>query len=57
MPQKVKNFWDYGENPEVYPIDTGRLRNVVELVTEKAGWGKRELPKGHGLGSPSIAAS
>jgi isoquinoline 1-oxidoreductase subunit beta len=50
VPQKVKNFWDYGENPEVYPIDTGRLRNVVELVTEKAGWGKREIPKGHGLG-------
>ena len=50
VPQKVKNFWDYGENPEVYPIDTGRLRNVVEMVTEKAGWGKREVPKGHGLG-------
>jgi isoquinoline 1-oxidoreductase subunit beta len=49
VPQKVKNFWDYGENPEVYPIDTGRLRNVVELVTEKAGWG-RQVPKGHGLG-------
>jgi isoquinoline 1-oxidoreductase beta subunit len=46
---KVKNFWDYGENPEVYPIDTGRLSGVVELVTEKAGWG-REVPKGHGLG-------
>jgi isoquinoline 1-oxidoreductase beta subunit len=50
VPQKVKNFWDYGENPEVYPIDTGRLRSVVELVTEKAGWGTREVPKGHGLG-------
>ena len=49
VPQKVKDFWDYGENPEVYPIDTGRLRNVVELVTEKAGWG-RQVPKGHGLG-------
>jgi isoquinoline 1-oxidoreductase subunit beta len=49
IPQKVKDFWDYGENPEVYPIDTGRLRNVVELVTEKAGWG-RAVPKGHGLG-------
>jgi isoquinoline 1-oxidoreductase subunit beta len=45
----VKDFWDYGENPEVYPIDTGRLRNVVELVTEKADWG-RKLPPGHGLG-------
>jgi isoquinoline 1-oxidoreductase subunit beta len=50
VPQKVKSFWDYGENPEVYPIDTGRLRNVVELVTEKAGWGTRQVPKGHGLG-------
>jgi isoquinoline 1-oxidoreductase beta subunit len=50
VPQKVKGFWDYGENPEVYPIDTGRLRNVVELVTEKAGWGSRQVPKGHGLG-------
>jgi isoquinoline 1-oxidoreductase subunit beta len=49
VPQRVKNFWDYGENPEVYPVDTGRLRNVVELVTEKAGWG-RQVPKGHGLG-------
>jgi isoquinoline 1-oxidoreductase subunit beta len=45
----VKDFWDYGENPEVYPIDAGRLRGVVELVTEKAGWG-RQVPKGHGLG-------
>jgi isoquinoline 1-oxidoreductase beta subunit len=45
----VKDFWDYGENPDTYPIDTGRLRKVVELVTEKAGWG-RKLPPGHGLG-------
>ena len=33
----------------LYPIDTGRLRNVVELVTDKAGWG-RQVPPGHGLG-------
>jgi len=45
----VKDFWDYGENPDKYPIDTGRLRGVVELVTDKAGWG-RKLPPGHGLG-------
>ena len=43
------NFWDYSENPEVYPVDAGRFRNVVELVTDKAGWG-RKLPPGHGLG-------
>jgi len=46
----AKDFWDYGENPELYPVDTGRLRGVLELVAEKAGWGKREVPKGHGLG-------
>ncbi len=49
VPTTVKGFWDYGENPEVYPLDTGRLRKVTELVTEKAGWG-RDMPKGHGLG-------
>ena len=43
------NFWDYGENPDVYPIDTGRLRRVVELAAERAEWG-RKLPAGHGLG-------
>lgn len=42
-------FWDYGEPFESYPIDTGRLRRVTELVAERAGWG-RQVPKGHGLG-------
>jgi isoquinoline 1-oxidoreductase beta subunit len=42
-------WWDYGEPHDVYPVDTGRLRKVTELVAEKAGWG-RQLPTGHGLG-------
>jgi len=45
----AKDFWDYGENPDTYPIDTGRLRKVVELAAEKGEWG-RKLPAGHGLG-------
>ena len=45
----VKDFWNYGEPLDSYPIDTGRLRGVVELVAEKGGWG-RTVPKGHGLG-------
>jgi isoquinoline 1-oxidoreductase beta subunit len=45
----VEKLWDYGEPLSSYPIDAGRLRGVVELVAEKAGWG-RQLPKGHGLG-------
>ena len=51
-PQAVgmpEDLWNYGEKYDVYPIDTGRLRGVVELAAEKAGWGKT-LPKGEGLG-------
>lgn len=49
LSQSVENFWNYGEPLSSYPIDTGRLRRVVELVAEKAGWG-RQMPAGHGLG-------
>ena len=45
----VKDPWNYGEPYSSYPIDTARLRHVVELVAEKGGWG-RSVPKGHGLG-------
>jgi isoquinoline 1-oxidoreductase beta subunit len=33
-----------------YPLDIGRLRKVTEVAAEKAGWGKRKLAKGSGLG-------
>ncbi len=42
-------LWNYGEDFAVYPIDTGRLRRVVELAAQKAGWGKT-LPARQGLG-------
>ena len=42
-------FWNYNEDPRKYPVDTGRLRRVVELAAEKAEWG-RKLPARHGLG-------
>jgi len=47
--QDVADFWNYGDPFETYPIDTARLRRVVELVAEKADWG-RKLPAGRGLG-------
>ena len=31
-------------------FDVGRARGVIELAAEKAGWGKRQLAKGTGLG-------
>jgi isoquinoline 1-oxidoreductase subunit beta len=49
-PEKATTpWWDYGEPHDVYPVNTGRLRHVVELAAERAGWG-RKLPPGHGLG-------
>jgi isoquinoline 1-oxidoreductase subunit beta len=45
----VKDFWNYGDPVETYPIDTARLRRVAETAAQAAGWGK-SLPKGEGLG-------
>ncbi len=39
----------YGEDLSRYPYETGRLRRVIELAAEQAGWGKG-LPAGHALG-------
>jgi isoquinoline 1-oxidoreductase beta subunit len=41
--------WNYGDSFESHPLDTGRLRGVVEAVTSQAGWGK-PLPAGRGRG-------
>jgi isoquinoline 1-oxidoreductase beta subunit len=43
-------YENYGESAAVYPLDTARMRRVVELAAEKAGWGKRNLGKGAGMG-------
>jgi isoquinoline 1-oxidoreductase beta subunit len=51
-PRKVQpppEYTNYGDPLETYPIDTARLRRVVELVADKAEWGKK-LPPGHGQG-------
>jgi len=46
---EVKDFWNYGDPLETYPYDTGRLSRAVQMVADKAGWG-RSLPAGHGMG-------
>ena len=45
----TSELWNYGDPFETYPIDTGRMRAVVEKAAKEAGWGK-QLPKGEGLG-------
>ena len=41
--------WNYDASFESHPIDTARLRGVVELATSQAGWGQ-PLPAGRGRG-------
>jgi isoquinoline 1-oxidoreductase beta subunit len=33
-----------------YPLDTARLRRVVEIAAEKSSWGKKPMGKGRGMG-------
>lgn len=44
-----EDFWNYGEPYPEFPIDTARLKNVVNVAADKAGWGKK-LPDRQGLG-------
>jgi isoquinoline 1-oxidoreductase beta subunit len=39
----------FGAPPDYPPMDTGRLKDVLQLAAEKAGWSK-PLPKGQGRG-------
>jgi isoquinoline 1-oxidoreductase beta subunit len=51
----VEPWWNYGDPVELYPIDTGRHRRVLELVAQRAGWGDRSRPA-EGAGSRCIEA-
>ena len=48
-PTSIGDVWNHGEDPKTYPIETGRLRNVIEAAAKGIGWG-RQMPKGSGLG-------
>ena len=43
------DYSNYGETLEKFPVDTARMKAVIERVSKIAKWG-RKLPKGHGLG-------
>ena len=42
-------YGNYGEKLEDFPLDTARLKNVIQVVSKNASWGKK-LPKNHGIG-------
>jgi isoquinoline 1-oxidoreductase beta subunit len=41
---------NYGADYKTYPWETGRLRNVIEMVADHSGWAKKKDAKGHGFG-------
>ncbi|HZB93089.1 MAG TPA: molybdopterin cofactor-binding domain-containing protein [Stellaceae bacterium] len=43
------DYPNYGASLETYPIDTGRLRRVLDLAAERSGWGGK-LPARAGRG-------
>jgi isoquinoline 1-oxidoreductase beta subunit len=45
----VKEYWNYGDSTDDWPIMPVRLSNALKTVADKAGYGKK-MPKGHGLG-------
>ncbi len=44
------NYWNHNQKQSDFPVDTARMRNVIDLVAQKSGWAKRKASKGHGWG-------
>jgi isoquinoline 1-oxidoreductase beta subunit len=44
-----EDFWHYGDPVETFPMSTARLKKVINVAADAAGWGKK-LPERHGLG-------
>jgi len=44
------DYDNMGADYKDYPVDTARLRRVTQLAAEQAGWGKRKLGAGQGIG-------
>jgi isoquinoline 1-oxidoreductase beta subunit len=46
----VEQLQNYGASLDKHPVDAGRLRHVVEKVTQNAGWSNRGKLKNRALG-------
>jgi isoquinoline 1-oxidoreductase beta subunit len=44
------NYPNYGQPIEKHPIDTRRLRRVIEVAAERSGWASKKSGNGRGLG-------
>ena len=44
------DYPNYGADYKTFPWETGRLRNVIEMVAGKSGWANKKSAKGHGFG-------
>jgi isoquinoline 1-oxidoreductase subunit beta len=44
------DYSNYGAPIEKHPVDTRRLRRVLEIAGEKSGWGRKKSGGGWGLG-------
>jgi isoquinoline 1-oxidoreductase beta subunit len=45
-----KDYTNYGQPYDQYPIDIARFRRVVQMAAEKSGWGKKKAGNGFGMG-------
>jgi isoquinoline 1-oxidoreductase beta subunit len=45
-----KDYPNYDGDYEQYPIDTSRLKKVIQIAAEKSGWGKQKSGNGIGMG-------
>ena len=45
-----KDYENYGQPYDQYPIDTARFRRVLQTVAEKSGWGRKKQGNGFGMG-------
>jgi len=44
-------YWNHNQDQKTFPVDTARLRNVIDLVAQKSNWANRAKGgNGHGWG-------
>ena len=44
------DYPNYGKSLDRFPVDTGRMRRVIELAAEKSGWANKKPGNGRALG-------